>query len=455
MPSESLQRREPVEPLLLSPIEGMFWHLEEHFGGAFRVVVVLRLDGCIEADSLATALRHLQRRHPKLRAVIAQGSDGRLRYEFEDSAPPPIPFEIMDYKEEDLPWREGVRQLLQTDWQAGPLAAVTVLRSRPRGCSELLLTAHHAIADGMSAIMLMDDLLTEYAKAEANPDAPPPPVLPAVVAKRAKPSGGWLSRLWLLQRFVRNQREERRSRQTSLPETRGIPPQSQWVHWVLSTDDTTRLVRRCRKEQVSLAGALAAAAYSGLMDCLPVSQALFKCQFPFNLREVLEGSAGPVTAQDLGCFASIMNQFCEVHQPPTFWNLARHEHQSLQVFVKHGGPSFNYNMAAVAATRLFERASPILTASSNKRVTLLVANYGVINIRNEYGSLRPRECTLTFKNDLTGPSLLIEALVLGQRLNIGFAADSLEPAFWDRLQMAVRRRLEAASAAIETASIEA
>lgn len=455
MPSQSLQTREPAEPLLLSPIEGMFWRLEQQFGGAFRVLVLFRLDGRIEADLLATALVHLQRRHPKLRAVIAEGSDGRLRYRFEHSAPPPIPFQITDYDEDDVPWREEVRRLLEIPFPpAGPLVAVTVLRSQLRACSELLLTAHHAIADGMSTIMLMNDLLTEYGRAETNSDVPPPSVLPAVTARRAKSSGGWSGRLWLLLRFMRNQREERRKRQTFLPEARGIPPQSQWAHWVLSRDDTTQLVRRCRKERVSVVGALTAAACCGLMDCLPVSEALFKCQFSFDLRQALEGAPGPVTAQDLGCFASIMNQFCEVQQPPAFWPLARYAHKSLQGFVKNGGPSFNYNMAALAGTRMFEQASPMLMASSSKRVTLLVANYGVVNVREEYGSLRPRECTLTFKNDTTGPSLLIEALVLGQRLNIGFAADSLDPAFWERLQIAVRGHLEAAGNATETASVE-
>ena len=161
--------------------------------------------------------------------MIAQGGDGRLRYKFEQVAPP-IPFEIKDYDEEEPPWREETRRLLQLGFPAaGPLAAVTVLRSQSRGCSELLLTAHHAIADGLSVIMLVDDLLTEYAKAEAHFEGLPRPALPFVTAPRAKPSGGWLGRLRLLRRFMRLQRQERRAHQTSLPEARGIPPQSQWV----------------------------------------------------------------------------------------------------------------------------------------------------------------------------------------------------------------------------------
>jgi hypothetical protein len=68
----------------------------------------------------------------------------------------------------------------------------------------------------------------------------------------------------------------------------------------------------------------------------------------------------------------------------------------------------------------------------------------VLNLREAYGSLRPQACTVTLKNDTIGPSTLFEALVIGQRLNISFVADCLDPAFWEQLQVAVRQRLDAA-----------
>jgi hypothetical protein len=445
MPIDTLQIFESLKPLPLSPIEGAFWRIDENLAGAYRAVVLFRLDGCIEADLLAGALRHLQYHHPKLRAVVAEGDDGRLCYYFEP-APPCIPFEIKDYDGEEFPWREETRRLLQRGFPAaGPLAAVTILRNRTRHRSDLLLLLHHAIADGLSAVMLVDDLLTDYSRAEAQLDLPPRPAAPAVTAIRAKPSGGWLSRLWLLRRFMRLQRGDKRAGQTRLPHASNIPPQSQWVHWVFSREDTLRLVRRCRKEQTSLGGALVAATCGGLMDCLPVPAGLFKCQFPLNVRDELLGSAGPVTPQDLGCFVSIMNEFYDVPRGIKFWTLARQAHQALETFVQHGGPSFGYNMAELASRRLFRRAVPRLLASE-QRVTLLANNYGVLNVKDAYGSLRPRECTLTFKNYQNGPSLVIQALVMGQRLNVGLTADSLDPAFWESLHLAIRNQLQVAAA---------
>jgi NRPS condensation-like uncharacterized protein len=221
---------ESFEPVPLGPVEGIFWRLEKAAVGSFRVTVLVRLDGCIETEYLAAALQQVQRRHPKLRAVIGTGKDGSPRYEFKPLAPP-IPFEITDYDEGEPRWREETLRLMQNNFPAaGPLAAVSVLRSRSRRFSELLLTVHHAIADGLSAIILLNDLLTEYAKAEAQCKVSPLPSLPLVVARRAKQAVGWRSRIRMLRRIMRNQGHDGSSRQTELPETQGIPPLSQWVH---------------------------------------------------------------------------------------------------------------------------------------------------------------------------------------------------------------------------------
>ena len=96
-----------------------------------------------------------------------------FHYQF-DQQPPPIPLEISDYTEEKLPWREETRRLLEGGFAAGSLAAVTVLRCPSRCCFDLLLVVHHAIADGLSAIVLVHDLLTEYARIESGADPAAP-----------------------------------------------------------------------------------------------------------------------------------------------------------------------------------------------------------------------------------------------------------------------------------------
>lgn len=444
MPSDTPGRHEPPRSFLLSPLESMFWRLEESSHGIGRVILLFQLHGCIEASYLLIALREVQRRHPKLQAAVTEGVKGRLHYEFTDACPP-IPFEIRDYTQEESPWREEARRLLALEFPArGPFAAVTVLRNRSRSHSDLLLTVHHAIADGLSAIMLVDDLLTEYANAEQNLQLPTRPALPAFTAANAKSSRKWRDRGWVFRRFVQIQRQGKRSRPTPLPESAGIAPQSQWAHWILSREDTWRFVRRCRMEKTSVSEAMVSAVCCGLLDCLPLEKALFKCQFPFNLREELAGPEGPVTDRDLGCFVSMMNELFEVHKNLDFWRFARYVREKVEGFVQHGGPSFCYNLASFLKHPLFVNALRRLPGSGT-RITLLATSYGLLNVRDVYGSLRPRGCTLTFKNNAEGPWLVMEGLVMAQQLNIGFVAEGLEPAFWQQLQLAVRKHLDMAS----------
>src|SRR5215831_6959620 len=186
----------------LSPIENMFWRIEaENAVGAFRVIVVMRLDGSIDAHVVTLALARLQARHPKLRAIIIRRNDGRHQYQF-DRAAPAIPLDVVDYDDGNSPWREEARRLVQIRFPAeGPLAAVAVLRRQHQAYSEVILVAHHAIADGQSGIILMHDLLTEYASLEADRGAPPRPQLRPVSARRATPAG-WSKRAWLIRRFL-------------------------------------------------------------------------------------------------------------------------------------------------------------------------------------------------------------------------------------------------------------
>src|SRR5438034_1365782 len=86
-----------IDPVPISPME------EGFLRDAISIVVVARLEGCIEQDALIEALWRVQRRHPKLRAVKANGANGSV-FRFDREAPP-VPFTITDYDKEDaFPW---------------------------------------------------------------------------------------------------------------------------------------------------------------------------------------------------------------------------------------------------------------------------------------------------------------------------------------------------------------
>jgi hypothetical protein len=76
-----------------TPLEESFVRMERVAVGSFRVMIVLRLGGTIEAQPLAIALRELQRRHPKLRAAIVEIADEHHSYDTTRESPV-NPFDI-------------------------------------------------------------------------------------------------------------------------------------------------------------------------------------------------------------------------------------------------------------------------------------------------------------------------------------------------------------------------
>jgi hypothetical protein len=170
---------------------------------------------------------------------------------------------------------------------------------------------------------------------------------------------------------------------------------------------------------------------------------VIKWQFPFDLRDGFAGPAGTVTPHDLGNFASIQNEIYDLPADAGFWNVAQRAHEDILEFKRRGGPLFNYNLVKLAAGRWAH--APVKTAVRSQRATFLATNYGLTVLKDAYGRLRPEGCTMLFPNDIAGPWIVIESLVLSRRLNVAFSAAGVEAAFWTRLQAAVQRRLCAAA----------
>jgi hypothetical protein len=430
------------DPVPLNGTEEAFWRC------GLRLAVLCRVDGCIEEEFLEEALRRVEHRHPKLRATPLVDNTGVRRYHLDPPAPP-IPWQIVEADAGAFPWREETRRLVATPHTPGaPLAAVTVLRDRAGNRADLILAVHHAVADGRSTLVLLDDLLGEYARAEAG-DAPLPERAPIVSEGRAVSSAGWLDRARIALRFARLQLTERPGSQTPLPLDAAVPPFTQWSHFVFSRSDTLAIIRRCRAEQVSLNAALIAAACCALAECLGTAAAVFKWHSAFDVRDAIVTPRGPVGTRDLGCFMTLMRGRCGTSSAASQWDIARDVDGDIQDFARHGGPQFGFNMVALAMRR---GVGPTASTPVNRnRPTLFATNYGVLELRDAYGTLRPRECTLVFTGDeITGASLSIEALVLGQRLNVGFVSNGVDSRFWDRLNASFRKHIESAAAVPRT-----
>jgi hypothetical protein len=281
---------------------------------------------------------------------------------------------------------------------------------------------------------MLADLLEYYEDAERNGRPRPVSSLPIVTHPHAERSGSLLNRLAVVAHLVRRRRANRKGLWTSLPHADDVPPHRLWAHEVYSEEDTMALARCCRREKTTMYAALFAAGACGLRATLPDRQLRIKCRFPMDIRDKLVGSSGPVTEDDLGNFFSGYENVYAIDGELSFWDLARRVHGDVKNFSDGGGPSLVYNL--VRSVKFPYKPRTL------KRGTMFVSNYGVASVRDRYGSLSLEECAIVFKNDLVGPALMVQSVVLQRRLNLSLSSVDVPEEFWGRLRAEILARLQ-------------
>ena len=147
MPTASLSRK-------LAGIEHALRFIDDV--APFNVVVVLQIEGDLPAARLRAALDELQRRHGLLQARIVAANNG---YSFHFDSPEQIPLAIGDSSPADA-WLAAAEEELheRLDLDAGPLMRCRYLCNQSGG--HLIVTLHHTIIDGVSAVHLLTELLS-------------------------------------------------------------------------------------------------------------------------------------------------------------------------------------------------------------------------------------------------------------------------------------------------------
>jgi hypothetical protein len=119
-----------------------------------NVMCLISLEGSFSSDQLRSALSRVQRRHPALRALIREESDGLY---YEDDCAPQIPLHIVSGASEDDRRRQCDMELTTAFGYDQPQLRVVWLQSK--GKSDLLLTTSHRICDGKSIFILVQEIL--------------------------------------------------------------------------------------------------------------------------------------------------------------------------------------------------------------------------------------------------------------------------------------------------------
>ncbi|GIH48866.1 amino acid adenylation domain-containing protein [Microbispora rosea] len=144
----------------LSHAQERLWFLEQYAPGttAYTVAFAVRLDGGeIDDAALERALIEVARRHESLRTRFVTTDDGTPEIVLDDE---PVVELRLSQSDDPATVREEVQAELDRpfDLAAGPLLRLLLVRLAARE-HVLLLTMHHAVTDGWSCDILVEELL--------------------------------------------------------------------------------------------------------------------------------------------------------------------------------------------------------------------------------------------------------------------------------------------------------
>jgi hypothetical protein len=335
--TDRLQRiAQRVRPL--GAVERLFWLIDRHL--PFHFVMTMQVGGSTTPSQWREALVRLQRRHPLLSVSIRENENGQA--EFYTHADAPIALRVQNGGLSNWP-REVEAELRQRfDPTVAPLARAVLLHQTD--AAVLIISLHHSIADGMSGVYLIRDLMRALsgqdigvqsiqnaldAVAQSDAFQAPPPAAPPSADFRAI-------------RYVEGD------------EFKPIVEPLQ-----ISYDISNALRERARQEQTSVHGALLAALSLAGRECSGLwDRPRIRLSSPINVRPFFG------IDESCGLFTSVGHSESDERSSDSFWDIARSAKEQLQPSLKRE-----------AVGSLFASISPIIAELDVSGAAQLGANF--------------------------------------------------------------------------------
>jgi hypothetical protein len=374
----------------LGAFEELFWLYDQSSPAHFTVTA--EIAGFVDHSDWRRALNDLQRRHPMMRV----GVDPKTRH-FKPTPNTAIPLRVIS--DPTATWLNELRREISMPFIAdgAPLIRAVLLHAQDR--ATLILVAHHSIADALSLVFAVRDLLqslarislSEFSPVDSQEDAfgfPPLGTARAIACDR-----------------------ERAALET-LPDIEFLR---------FSPIETTTLINVCRERETSVQAALCAAVAIAGRSISTNWRGTIKLVSPVSTR-AWTGAAEQCSLSIIPATVNFEANACE-----DFWMLAKKTREDLRQ---------TQSREAVAATigavhNLMSTQLDVATMADFMEANFLsegmVSNLGVVPLGTEFGSLR-----LTA---LWGPATLvvgsssqtIGALTFGEALHLTHTSRELIP----------------------------
>ncbi len=363
-----------------------------------NVVMMARIRGPLSEDQLRAAVSKVRRRHPFLgvRVRLEENQAGR----FTPEGVPAIPISVVPRRASDTWMEVAIEQHRELfSYETGPLIRFALLTSDET--SDLIVTAHHAICDGLSLAYLFRDILKHLVDPDRAVERLPVPPLIDESMMPVSVSGNLLSRIGVK---LLNWSWERKGITFDASDYRDLhcafwrEHEGHILAWALTEAQTAALVSRCRDERVTVNTALTTAFVAAQSQVEAPRDYLNQIVVSVDFRDRL---TRPVD-EAFAFYASAVRPKLEYEQGASFWSVARAFHQQIKrlltdenifesqqlsgispslldalVFAKHG------KLDDKLANRMVERMGIERVSAS-----LVITNLGRLDFPVDYGPWR-------------------------------------------------------------------
>jgi len=293
-----------------------------------NVVMAAKIKGAVEVERLAAVLDSLRKRHALLAVRVVIDENDMAWYVTEGV--PEFTINTIPLQTEDQ-WLQTAVEECKTSFpiETGPLVRFSLLHS-PEG-SDLVVCAHHAIADGMSLTFLIRDILQQLAEpGRAVEILPEPPAItrdtvpsPPAANFIAKGVMGLFNKLWARRNIKFDSDDLKRLHRIFWDKNRD----ASLLAWETSVAETKALVSRCRAENVTVNTALwtafLAAQYEIQGDTEPYRTS---AGLAVSTRDKLTVPVG----EAFGFYASSLTTQLTYDPHQNFWDSARAVHEKIK-----------------------------------------------------------------------------------------------------------------------------
>lgn len=364
----------------LSPVERWYWVCDQI--SPLNVIARVHVSGAMAPGLLADAAAALVLEHPLLRVAIAAADDGSDP-EFVAATEARLPIRHVDGSDPAAWEREVDRFELATsvNWRTGAMARLVDVVSGERGSAgeshDLVLTISHIIADGTTALALLQRVVELAALLSDDDDrtvesvARPRPALPSPEGMLPRKFVGAPGFARVVGAGVVDQAVAAAARANRLQPEVPVPAHERITRLTrrsLTAEQVAVLLDRCRREGVTVHGALSAAVAAAVGRIVAPDGGKVCVGSPIDFRSELEP---PVPADAAGAYVATVPTYIDVGSDVDFWTTAGRVNRELDRRKR-----FRQHLALIATLKLVAPKS----VGASERTVALVDSRGPGNV---------------------------------------------------------------------------